>query len=103
MLIMMVTDAVVIAAAGDIMNIIIVAITSQRYVIMRRLRLLFITNRRQCVIISNRLCNITRNHSSIRKTVYGCRGKWAFKMTARFLTNGQLCFKIKFDNPLFPA
>jgi hypothetical protein len=95
------------AAVGGIMNITVI-ITSQRGVIMlshllfMRRRPLFIINSHPCVII-NRLCSITSNHSSIRKTVYGCRGKWAFKMIARLLTNGQLCCKIKFDNPHFPA
>jgi hypothetical protein len=106
MRIMMITGAAVMAAVGGIMNITVI-ITSQTGVIMLShllfmlRRPLFIINSRQCVIISNRLCSITRNHSSIRKTVYGCRGKWAFKMIARFLTNGQLCCKIKFPiNPL---
>jgi hypothetical protein len=102
MRIMMVTGAVVMAAVGDIMNIITVIITSQRGVIMLR-RPLFIINSRLCNIISNRLCSIINNHGSIHKTAYGCRGKWAFKMIARFLTNGQLCSEIKFDNPHFPA
>jgi hypothetical protein len=106
-----VTGEVVMVEAGGIVNIIMVAATSHRGVIMRHRRLLSITsprlhviiNSRQCVIISNRLCSITRNRSGIGKTVYGCRGKWACKIIARLLTSGQLWCKIKFDNPHFPA